>query len=292
MTLAGTSSTSRSPPSCWARPLRRLHALVNERLGIEMITLQIAHRDRPKGGHAAVASGRWSTWRTTPASRPTCSSACAPQLEAAAPGTRPVAALRGHGNAARCPCSTAWRSWASPSTSACCASSRGRCRATSRRPKREIYAIVGHEFNIGSPKQLSDILFKRTRAAEDAQDHPGLQHRPARARRPAPGGADHRPDLRVPGTDEAEVDLHSTRCPGTVAADGRIHTDFQQTVAATGRLSSTNPNLQNIPVRTDTRPRHPSRVRRRRLRRTRGSSRPTTRRSSCACSPTSPGTTG
>ena len=109
---------------------------------------------------------------------------------------------------------------------------------------------AGKEFNVGSPKQLQAVLFDelnlpktkkiKTGFTTDAESldwlfaktkHPILQHL-----------------LRI-----RETSKLATTVDGLVAAiesDGRIHTVFQQTVAATGRLSSTNPNLQNIPVRT------------------------------------------
>ncbi|MGH2610562.1 MAG: DNA polymerase, partial [Tepidiformaceae bacterium] len=114
-----------------------------------------------------------------------------------------------------------------------------------------IYNLVGHDFNIGSPQQLSDILFKEMGLPKSRKTTQGYS-------------TDQRAleSLRVvsPIIDlifeyRALTKLKSTytdALPGTIAEDGRIHTDFQQTVAATGRLSSTNPNLQNIPVRTDT----------------------------------------
>ena len=110
---------------------------------------------------------------------------------------------------------------------------------------------AGKEFNVGSPKQLQAVLFDelnlpktkkiKTGFTTDAESldwlfaktkHPILQHL-----------------LRI-----RETSKLATTVDGLVAAiesDGRIHTVFQQTVAATGRLSSTNPNLQNIPVRTE-----------------------------------------
>jgi DNA polymerase-1 len=115
----------------------------------------------------------------------------------------------------------------------------------------EAHASVGHEFNLGSPKQLQEVLFgelglprtKRTKtgfttdadalawlAAQTEHDLPVIMLR-------------HREQARLRTTVEGLIK--------TIAADGRIHTTFQQTVAATGRLSSTDPNLQNIPVRTD-----------------------------------------
>ena len=117
--------------------------------------------------------------------------------------------------------------------------------------EREIYAIVGHEFNIGSPKQLSDILFNELglpKTRKTTQGYSTDQRSLENLRSVAPiidQIFSYRELTKLKST-------YTDALPGTVAADGRIHTDFQQTVAATGRLSSTNPNLQNIPVRSDT----------------------------------------
>ncbi|WP_141013752.1 DNA polymerase I [Nocardioides sambongensis] len=115
----------------------------------------------------------------------------------------------------------------------------------------EAYAVIGKEINLGSPKQLQVVLFdelgmpktKRTKTGytTDADalqslfvktEHPFLLHL-----------LRHRDVARLRQTIEGLLK--------TVAPDGRIHTTFNQTIAATGRLSSTEPNLQNIPVRTE-----------------------------------------
>lgn len=123
--------------------------------------------------------------------------------------------------------------------------------ADAEKAEKEIYAIVGHEFNIGSPKQLSDILFGELGLPKTRKTTQGYStdQRSLEALRPVAPIIDlifqYRELTKLKST-------YTDALPGTVAPDGRIHTDFQQTVAATGRLSSTNPNLQNIPVRTDT----------------------------------------
>ena len=113
----------------------------------------------------------------------------------------------------------------------------------------EIYVDVGHEFNLGSPKQLEQILFfeldlpkgKRTKTgySTDASVLESL--------RPAHPMIDKLLEWRI------YTKLRSTyvdALPSLMAADGRLHTTFHQAVAATGRLSSSDPNLQNIPIRT------------------------------------------
>jgi len=119
------------------------------------------------------------------------------------------------------------------------------------RLEREIYDMVGHEFNIGSPQQLSDVLFKELGLPKTRKTTQGYStdQRALESLRPVS------PIIDLIFEYRALTKLKSTyldALPGEVAEDGRIHTDFQQNVAATGRLSSTNPNLQNIPVRTDT----------------------------------------
>ena len=113
------------------------------------------------------------------------------------------------------------------------------------------YAVIGKEINLGSPKQLQVVLFdelempktKKTKTGYttdadalqtlfDKTAHPFLEHLLA-----------HRDVTRLKVTVDGLLK--------SVAADGRIHTTFNQTIAATGRLSSTDPNLQNIPVRTE-----------------------------------------
>ncbi|MBT8375321.1 MAG: DNA polymerase I [Bacteroidia bacterium] len=117
----------------------------------------------------------------------------------------------------------------------------------------KIYAAAGEEFNIASPKQLGDILFdklklvdkpKKTKTgqyatSEDilsslAKDHDIIQYI-----------LDFRGLSKLKST-------YVDALPNQVEpSTGRVHTDYMQTVAATGRLSSNNPNLQNIPIRTE-----------------------------------------
>jgi DNA polymerase-1 len=113
----------------------------------------------------------------------------------------------------------------------------------------EIYASVGHEFNLGSPKQLEQILFTELKLPPGKRTKTGYST-----------DASVLEELRtahpmVEGLLEWRVytKLRSTyveALPTLIASDGRLHTTFHQAVAATGRLSSSDPNLQNIPIRT------------------------------------------
>jgi DNA polymerase I len=117
---------------------------------------------------------------------------------------------------------------------------------------KDIHALAGVEFNLNSPKQVSDVLFgalnlphsKKTKVGSFETNvdvleklaplHPIVQKI-----------LDHREAQKLLST-------YIDALPATVNGEsGRVHTSFNQTVAATGRLSSTGPNLQNIPVRTE-----------------------------------------
>lgn len=117
----------------------------------------------------------------------------------------------------------------------------------------EIYAAAGERFNIGSPQQLGVVLFERL-------GYPVLKR--TRKTKSYATGAEVLEELAARGFDLPEkllryrelTKLQSTyvdALPVLVGPDGRLHTTFHQAVAATGRLSSANPNLQNIPVRTE-----------------------------------------
>jgi DNA polymerase-1 len=115
----------------------------------------------------------------------------------------------------------------------------------------QAYQAVGHEFNPGSPPQLSQVLFEelglpKTRRTKqgfstDAQAIEGLR------------GVHDIIDIILRWRELTKLrSTYIETLPGAVdPRDGRIHTTFDQAVAATGRLSSNNPNLQNIPVRSE-----------------------------------------
>jgi DNA polymerase I-like protein with 3'-5' exonuclease and polymerase domains len=114
--------------------------------------------------------------------------------------------------------------------------------------EKEIYAAIGHEFNINSPKQLADILFdelqlpvvRKTKTGRSTDEetlqelkvvHPVVLHL-----------LSYRQLFKL-------ISTYIDPLPTYVGEDGRIHSTFNVEGAATGRLSSTNPNLQNIPIR-------------------------------------------
>jgi DNA polymerase I len=120
-----------------------------------------------------------------------------------------------------------------------------------RAAEADAFAVLGRPINLGSPKQLQEVLFdelampktRRTKTGwtTDAEsleglfgktEHPFLAHL-----------LRHRDQIRLRQTVEG--------LQKSIADDGRVHTTYIQTIAATGRLSSTDPNLQNIPIRTE-----------------------------------------
>jgi DNA polymerase-1 len=114
----------------------------------------------------------------------------------------------------------------------------------------EIYADVGHEFNLGSPKQLEQVLFYELDLPKGRKTKTGYSTDATVLEdlRPAHPMVDKLLEWRV------YTKLRSTyveALPTLLADDGRLHTTFHQAVAATGRLSSSDPNLQNIPIRTE-----------------------------------------
>jgi len=118
-----------------------------------------------------------------------------------------------------------------------------------RRLEAEIYDAVGHEFNLGSPKQLEHVLFFELNLPKGRRTKTGYSTDASvlEELRPAHPMIDKLLEWRM------YTKLRSTyvqALPALIAADGRLHTTFHQAVAATGRLSSSDPNLQNIPIRT------------------------------------------
>lgn len=123
--------------------------------------------------------------------------------------------------------------------------------ANAREAQEQAHSIVGRAFNLGSPKQLQEILFgerglPKTKKIKTGYttDAEALQSLFARTSDPVLECILRWRDwTRLRQTVDGLLPL--------VASDGRVHTTFQQMVAATGRLSSTDPNLQNIPIRTE-----------------------------------------
>jgi DNA polymerase-1 len=119
------------------------------------------------------------------------------------------------------------------------------------RETKAAHEAVGHEFNVASPKQLQVVLFDelglpktkkiKTGYTTDAESLDWLHEKS--------GHPVLTSLLRIRETKKLGTTVEGLIAE--IAKDGRIHTHFQQTVAATGRLSSTGPNLQNIPVRTE-----------------------------------------
>ena len=124
-----------------------------------------------------------------------------------------------------------------------------RVKAEADELEREIFDICGEEFTLGSPKQLEEVLFGKlglsrkrrgkTGYSTDARVLQSIRH-------------EHEVIPKIERWRELTklAQTYLDALPLLIAPDGRIHTTFNQTAATTGRLSSNNPNLQNIPIRT------------------------------------------
>jgi DNA polymerase-1 len=124
-----------------------------------------------------------------------------------------------------------------------------RVKAEADQLEREIFDLAGEEFTLGSPKQLEEVLFGKlglsrkrrgkTGYSTDARVLQAIRH-------------EHEVIPKIERWRELTklAQTYLDALPQLIASDGRLHTTFNQTAATTGRLSSNNPNLQNIPIRT------------------------------------------
>ncbi|MER7795826.1 DNA polymerase I [Microbacterium sp. NPDC096154] len=114
----------------------------------------------------------------------------------------------------------------------------------------EAYAAIGHEVNLGSPKQLQEVLFEELQLPKTRKTKTGYTTDAAAL-------ADLQEKAHHPFLDVLLQHREATKLKqiidgldAAIGSDGRVHTTYVQTGSQTGRLSSTDPNLQNIPVRT------------------------------------------
>jgi len=120
------------------------------------------------------------------------------------------------------------------------------------RLEQRIYEVAGETFNINSPRQVGEVLFDHLRLDDKAKKSKTGQYTTSeevllaiRDRHEIVGLIlDFRELKKL-------VSTYISALPGYIAADGKIHTTYNQTVTATGRLSSSNPNLQNLPIRSE-----------------------------------------
>lgn len=114
---------------------------------------------------------------------------------------------------------------------------------------REIYEYAGYEFNIGSPKQLGSVLFEKLKLSSAKKTKTGYSTNAEVLE----SLMDKHPIIPLITEYRALIKLQNTYVTGllkVVGEDGRVHSTFKQTETRTGRISSAEPNIQNIPVRT------------------------------------------
>jgi DNA polymerase I-like protein with 3'-5' exonuclease and polymerase domains/5'-3' exonuclease len=118
--------------------------------------------------------------------------------------------------------------------------------------EQKIYALAGETFNISSPKQVGELLFDKLKLDSKAKKSKTGQYSTSeevllglKEKHEIVGLIlDHRAMQKL-------INTYITALPSYIAEDGKIHTTYNQTVTATGRLSSSNPNLQNLPIRSE-----------------------------------------
>jgi len=117
--------------------------------------------------------------------------------------------------------------------------------------REEIYAAAGDEFNLDSPKQLQAVLFDQLGLPKTKRLKTGYSTDAAALTQIVDTHPIVEPLLEYRELSKLKGTYVDALPPLVHPADGRIHAEFNQTVAVTGRLSSQNPNIQNIPIRTD-----------------------------------------
>src|SRR3954468_16457934 len=126
-----------------------------------------------------------------------------------------------------------------------------RIRVDAEQLEREIWDLAGEEFMIGSPQQLAEVLFVKLGLSRKRRGKTGFST-DARVLQAIRDEHEIIPKIERWRELTKLVQTYLDALPAYIAPDGRIHTTFLQVNAATGRLASINPNLQNIPIRTET----------------------------------------
>lgn len=123
--------------------------------------------------------------------------------------------------------------------------------ATMEQAKQEAYEAIGHEVNLGSPKQLQVVLFEELELPKTKKIKTGFTTDAASLQELLEKTGHPFLVALMAHRDASKLRQTVEGLRKAVSEDGRIHTTYAQTIAATGRLSSLNPNLQNIPVRSE-----------------------------------------